>query len=326
MSFMWPWILCAVCVPFIVYRLFPAAERTEVAQALYWPFFEQLKTDLEKDSGQTKRWARWFFFGFWLCLVVAAARPVYWTEPLILSQQQRNLMLVLDVSGSMDERDFSVNQQPFSRLDIVQYLTQDFLQKREGDQVGVVLFGTQAYPYVPLTSDVKTAAQMLREMSVGMAGDRTSIGDALVLALKNLQNVPNSSQVIILMSDGQANAGIVTPDKAAELAKGMGVKVYTIGIGADTYTLPSAFGMPSVVMPSALDEKTLQDIAHVTGGQYFRAKTTQDLAQVYEHIEKLEPIEQDNLIVKTHKELFYIPALVALLLFWIGCALKGNSL
>lgn len=325
MSFIWPWILLAVFVPLIVYRFLPASERTHTTQALYWPFFEQLKTHLEKDSGQTRRLSRWLFFGFWICLVVAAARPVYWTDPIVLSQQQRNLMLVLDVSGSMEEHDFSVNQKALSRLDIVKYLTYDFLQKRQGDQVGMVLFGTQAYPYVPLTSDVQTAAQMLQELSVGMAGDRTSIGDALVLALKNLQSAPTQSQVIILMSDGQANAGVITPQKAAELAKEMGVKIYTIGIGGGAYALPSAFGLPAMAVAGALDEKTLQEIAQTTGGAYFRAKTTQDLAQIYQHIEKLEPIEQENIIVRTHKELFYIPCLLALFLCWLGCALKGDS-
>ena len=325
MSFMWPWVLLAVCVPFLVYKLLPTSERTDTSQAVSWPFFEQLKKGLEKDPGQAGRLARWLFFGFWVCRIVAAARPVYWTEPLILSQQQRNLMLVLDVSGSMEEHDFSVNQQAFSRLDIVKYLTHDFLQKRQGDQVGMVLFGTRAYPYVPLTSDVQTAAQMLQEMSVGMAGDRTSIGDALVLALKNLQSAPTQSQIIILMSDGQANAGIVTPEKAAELAKEMGVKIYTIGIGAGEYALPSAFGLPAVAVAGALDEQTLQEIAQTTGGAYFRAKTTPDLAQIYQHIEKLEPIEQENLVVRLHKELFYIPCMLALLLCWLGCALKGAS-
>ena len=326
MSFIWPWVLLAVFVPFIVYKLLPISERTGTTQALYWPFFDQFKTKLEKDSGHTRRFARGLFICFWLFLVVAAARPVYWTAPSMLSQQQRNLMLVLDVSGSMDERDFSVNQQAFSRLDIVKYLTRDFLQKRQGDQVGLVLFGTQAYPYVPLTSDVQTAAQMMQEMAVGMAGDRTSIGDALVLALKNLQNAPTQSQVIILMSDGQANAGIITPAKASELAKEMGVKIYTIGIGADQYTLPTAFGLPAMAIPSALDEQTLKEIAQTTGGAYFRAKTTQDLAEIYKHIEQLEPIEQENLMVRIHKELFYIPCLLALLFCWLGCAMKGASL
>ena len=325
MSFLWPWVLIAVCVPFVLYKILPASERAGSAVALYLPFFDQLKTNLEKDSGQSKRLAHWLFLGFWVCLVIAAARPVYWTDPLILPQQQRHLMLVLDVSGSMEEPDFSVNQQAWSRLDIVKYFSRDFLQKRQGDQVGLILFGTQAYPYVPLTSDVQTAAQMLQEISAGMAGDRTSIGDALVLALKNLQNAPSQSQVLILMSDGQANAGLITPQKAAELAKEMGVKIYTIGIGAGAYAIPSAFGLPTMALASTLDEKTLKEIAQMTGGSYFRAKTTQDFEQIYQHIDKLEPIEQENLIVRTHKEIFYIPCLLALLFCWLGCALRGTS-
>ena len=127
------------------------------------------------------------------------------------------------------------------------------------------------------------------------------------------------------MSDGQANAGLITPQKAAELAKEMGVKIYTIGIGAGAYAIPNAFGLPTMALASTLDEKTLKEIAQTTGGSYFRAKTTQDFERIYQHIDKLEPIEQENLIVRTHKEIFYIPCLLALLFCWLGCALRGSS-
>jgi Ca-activated chloride channel family protein len=210
-------------------------------QALCVPFFDVIQKNLKKTVGPYKKRSSPFFILAYLFLTVAAMRPVFYAQPIYIPSTGRQMMLVLDVSGSMAEQDFVYNNRRSTRLGVVQNVAQDFIKSRQGDAVGLTIFGSEAFLYTPLTPDTQTASQMLTEIGVGMAGDRTAIGDALLVALKQMKDIPSDKKVIILLSDGFANAGIVRPEEAIQVAKENNVKIYTVGLGSDKQTVQSFF-------------------------------------------------------------------------------------
>ncbi|MEQ8693660.1 MAG: VWA domain-containing protein, partial [Pseudomonadales bacterium] len=200
---------------------------------------------------------------------------------------------------------------------VVKAVVGQFVEARQGDRIGLVLFGTNAYLQAPLTFDVKSVNRLLTEAPVGIAGGKTAIGDAIGLAVKRLRLRPQQDKVIILLTDGANNVGEVEPRKAAELAAYDGIKIYTIGVGADELRMPSLFGsLGRITNPSAdLDEETLQAVADTTGGVYYRAKDTQRLLEIYDHIDELEPIDQDPETYRPIQALYYWPLAAAIALF-----------
>jgi Ca-activated chloride channel family protein len=190
----------------------------------------------------------------------------------------------------------------------------DFINRRAGDRLGLILFGTQAYLQTPLTFDRKTVMTLLDESAIGLAGDNTAIGDAIGLAVKRLKNQQVNSRVLILLTDGANTAGEVSPLKAAELAAENQLKIYTIGIGADEMLVRSFFGAQKVNPSQDLDEKTLTAIAEKTGGVYFRARNTDELNKIYQLLDQLEPVEKDKQYFRPRSELYYWPLTGALLL------------
>ena len=223
-------------------------------------------------------------------------------------------MLAVDISGSMGTEDMELGGQLVDRLAVVKRVVADFIGARQGDRLGLILFGTNAYLQAPLTFDLQTVDRLLSEAPVGIAGGKTAIGDAIGLAVKRLRQRPDGDRVLILLTDGANNVGEVAPVKAAELAAGEGIRIYTIGVGADELRMPSIFGAfgSRLVNPSAdLDEDTLTRIAENTGGRYFRARDTEGLAEVYAIIDALEPVEQDPETYRPIAALYYWP---------MGCA------
>ena len=207
------------------------------------------------------------------------------------------------------------------RLTVVKAVVAEFIAQRQGDRVGLILFGTNAYLQAPLTFDLTSVNRLLQEAPVGIAGGKTAIGDAIGLAVKRLRQRPESQRVLILLTDGANNVGEVTPTKAAELAAESNVRIYSIGVGATEMQMPGIFGSfgARVVNPSAdLDEPTLRSIADITGGAYYRAQNTDELAGVYDTINELEEIEQDPQVYRPVASLAHWPLLTALLAF---CAL-----
>jgi Ca-activated chloride channel homolog len=180
----------------------------------------------------------------------------------------------------------------------------------------VILFGTQAYLHVPLTFDRKTVETLLNESFIGITEDepQTSIGDAIGLAVKRLQDEKNESRVLILLTDGANTAGELSPLKAAEIAAQHHLKIYTIGIGADEMLVRSLFGTRRVNPSADLDEKTLKAIADITGGRYFRARNTEELNQIYFILDQLEPVEKDKQFFRPKSDLFYWPLAMSLAL------------
>jgi Ca-activated chloride channel family protein len=254
----------------------------------------------------------------WILLIAAVARPQWVGEMVSLPTTGRDLMLAIDISGSMATEDMQVNNEYVDRLSVVKAVISQFLDARKGDRVGLVLFGTNAYVQAPLTFDLKSVKKLMIEAPVGIAGGKTAIGDAIGLTVKRLRERQNEEKVVILLTDGANNVGEIPPIKAAELASVDGIKIYTIGVGAEEMRVPSLFGSLAgrTTNPSAdLDEETLSKIAEATQGRYFRAKDTNTLAQIYELIDKLEPIEQEPETYRPFQVLYYWPLGISLCLF-----------
>jgi len=229
--------------------------------------------------------------GLWLLLLLAAARPEWVGEPLPIATSGRDLMLAVDVSGSMDYTDMQWQGQEVSRLDLVKGLVGEFISGRQGDRLGLILFGSNAYLQAPLTFDRQTVRTWLDEALIGIAGKNTAIGDAIGLAVKRLRERPAQSRVLVLVTDGANTAGQIEPLTAARLAAEEGVKIYTIGIGAD----PKASGIAGLLGMNPgldLDEPQLTEIAGITGGRYFRARDAGELAEISQALDQLEPVAQ----------------------------------
>ncbi len=307
MHIAWPWIFILLPLPWVVWRFVPAVKGAG-PPALYAPFVE----DIVQESGISyrrarKQWRAVLLSLVWVLLLLAASRPQWLGEPVELPETGRGLMLAVDVSRSMDTPDLDLEGSRGTRLDVVKQVASDFLKKRKGDRVGLILFGTRAYMQAPLTFDRNTVIKFLNEAQTGIAGDKTAIGDAIGLAVKRLIKSDNKKACIILITDGANTAGTVTPRRAAELAAQAGIKVYTIGVGARRIRIRDFFGTRTVNPSADLDEDMLRYIARVTGGRYFRATDRKGLAEIYHELDKLEPANAESKMVRPVNDLFYLP-------------------
>jgi len=324
MTFSWPWVLALFPLPWIVRRWAPPAPDTS-GRAMKVPHFEDIMTF---ESGQLltsirPRPSTLFRLAMiiWLALLVAAARPQWIGEPVGLPTSGRDLMLAVDLSGSMKIPDFSVNGQEVTRLGVVKAAAGEFIARRTGDRVGLIVFGSQAYVQTPLTFDRDTVKAMLRETEIGLAGQETAIGDAIGLAVKRLKEQPAGSRVLVLLTDGANTAGEVSPTQASALAKEQGIRIYSIGVGADRMEVPSFFGTQTVNPSRDLDEDTLRHLAQSTGGLYMRAKDMAGLTRVYEELDRLEPVTTETELFRPTTELYVWPLGFALAL---SCILAGS--
>jgi len=296
-EFALPWAAVLLPLPLLVYLLLPAARRRE--PALYFPRAVQAAAGAGAATRRTRpRWPRLLALALiWSALVAAACAPRWVGDTVALPASARDLMLAVDISESMLTEDLELDGQPADRLSVVKRVSGEFLRRRASDRLGLILFGSEAYLHVPLTFDHATLARLLTEAQIGFAGKQTAIGDALAIAVKRLRERPAPSRVLILLTDGANTAGEVPPRQAAALAARAGLRVYTIGIGAESMELPGLFGSrfgARRVNPSAdLDEDTLRDIAEQTGGRYFRARDREELEQIYAELDRLEPVEQE---------------------------------
>ncbi len=313
--FEWPWAAFLLPLPFIVRYLTQAVESTDQA-ALRVPFIHEFSMNIgaEHHVEITKR-LLWLAVIAWLLLVASAMRPQWLGDFIEIPVSGRDLMLAVDLSGSMKEQDFLIKDQRVDRLTATKWVAGQFIERRIGDRLGLILFGEQAYLQTPLTFDRITVKSLLNESAIGLAGQSTAIGDAIGLAVKRLREQDEQSRVLILLTDGANTAGAVEPKAAADLAAREGLKIYTIGIGADEMIVRSIFGSRRVNPSAELDEKTLKAIADKTGGKYFRARDTEELEKIYALLDELEPIEKDVQRFRPQTALFYWPLSLALLLF-----------
>lgn len=314
-EFALPWLFLLLPLPWLVYRYLPPVAR-KVTSALRVPFFNQVRA-LQSARPMTIKhaWSHWLLpLVIWCCLVSAAAGPQWTGEPYKVAQSGRDIVLALDLSGSMQLEDMQWQGRAVDRLTIVKKTAEEFIRGRGGDRIALVLFGSRAYLQTPLTFDHRTVLHQLNDATIGLAGQRTAIGDAIGLSVKRLQNVADSGRVIVLLTDGANNAGVLDPIQAGKIAADEGIKIYTIGIGANQMVIRSIFG-EQVVNPSEdLDEEALREIANLTGGEFFRALDTADLERVYDKIDELEPTENDAQLLRPVTEYYYWPLLLALLL------------
>jgi Ca-activated chloride channel family protein len=311
MHFEWPWIFLLIPLPWLLRTLLPPADAVSDA-ALRVPDITVFTAG--SSTVRLRRSLIWLAVLAWLLLLTAAARPVWPGDPVDFPVSGRDLMLAVDLSGSMQTRDMIDHDHAVSRLTAVKQIAGEFIARRTGDRVGLILFGSQAYIQTPLTFDRKTVNSMLQESQIGLAGEQTAIGDAIGLAVKRLMQNPQGDKVLILLTDGASNTGSLAPVKAAELAARAGLVIYTIGIGADQMQVNTLFGSQMVNPSEDLDEKTLNDIASKTGGQYFRARDGEQLEKIYTQLDKLQPVMQDKQTYRPQHALFYWPLGLFLLL------------
>lgn len=328
-QFAWSWVFYLLPLPLLVRALWPPARASHEA-ALRVPFFSTMAALAATPQGRSGGWWRLAgLFAIWLLLLTAAARPQRLGDVDSLPVTGRDLLLAVDLSGSMETPDLELNGKPATRLQVVQAVAGDFITRRAGDRVGLILFGKRAYVQTPLTFDRATTRTMLDEAEIGLAGKETAIGDAIAVAIKHLREVPQDSRVLVLLTDGANTAGELAPEQAAGLAAQYHVRIYTIGVGADTLDIGAMMGTQlfnglmrqRMINPSAdLDEKLLKQIATTTGGRYFRARDSAALEEIYRSLDQLEPHANDDEIIRPVAELYYWPLAAA---FGIALALAG---
>lgn len=311
-----PWAFLALPIPVLLWLL-PRAP-LELPTALIIPFFKgivQVFDQTKHPISQTGNVVSLLLI--WLLLLIALSGPRWVGEPLPLERQGRNIMMALDLSGSMELNDLLWKGRPATRLSIVKRAATQFVKDRNADKIGLILFGSQAYLQTPLTYDHHSLLMRIEDASVGLAGKTTSIGDALGLAVKRLQSVPSEGRVIILLTDGVNNSGILDPLKAAELATTDDIKIYTIGLGT-TPDQQQDNNLFLALNPAAeLDEDTLKEVAKMSGGQYFRATDGESLQKVYKTINQLETATQESETIRPQYDYYSWPLAIALFLLMI---------
>ncbi len=298
-QFAYPYVALLAPLPFLVYWLLPAIKNR--SSALIYPYFERTaivsKQKPKKASHIKKRngfaWVAMYLI--WLLLLVAMASPELVGKPERKIKTSRNFLILADLSFSMANKDWVIDSQPVTRWQAVKDIMQDFIVRRKSDRMGLVFFASNAYIQAPFTSDLETVRTMLDEADVGMAGQMTNIGKAIVKGMDMFERDTIESKVMLLLTDGVDSGMDILPLDAANMAKNDSTIIYTVGIGDP--------GNSS----ADLDERTLSEISNLTGGKYFRAKDAEELEGIYAELEKLEPIEyeEESFIPKTL--LYYYP-------------------
>jgi len=299
-----PWLFLALPLPLLIYWL-PAKSNNSI-MALKMP---QLVAGISTTEQVNKksRLPLLVLSIVWSLLVVSATQPQWLGEAVDIPTEGREMMIAVDLSGSMQIEDMEINGRSADRLEMLKVVLGDFIERRVGDRLGLILFADDAYMQTPMTYDRKTVKQMLDESVLGLVGKKTAIGDAIALAAKRFDNKDQSNRVLLLLTDGQNTAGKISPEDALELAVAKGITIYTIGIGADSMIQRSLFGNRRVNPSSELDESSLQKIANDTQGKYFRARDSQGMEEIYQILDQLEPVEQEQQQMRPLSALFQWP-------------------
>ena len=320
-EFEWPWAFALLPLPLLVWWLMPVYQRQQTS--VHVPFFDRLAD----ATGQTpqpgavvlRRRAIQMIPAalVWVLMVAALARPERVGDAVTHEVSARDLILAVDISGSMEQSDFRTQDgKTLKRLDGVKLVLGDFIARRKGDRVALILFGSKAYVQVPFTQDLQTARTLLDQSEVGMAGQQTVIGDTIGLAIKTFETSTATQKLVILLTDGNDTASKVPPEHAADIARQKGVVVYTIG-----------FGDPNVTGENRVDLSTLREVASMTGGHFFRAEDGTQLAEIYADIDRLAPVKLETISWRPKLPLFQWPlgaAVILALALW--CLLLTESI
>ncbi len=317
-SVYWPWVFILLPLPWLV-KLLPRVKQASIT-TIEAPFLNDLFGHNKGGHHQRASVLNWLP---WLLLLLAVSRPQWIGEPVALPIEGRDLMLAIDISGSMEQKDMQINGQAVDRLTAVKKVAGEFIERRVGDRIGLILFGENAYLQAPLTFDRKTVNTLLYEAAIGLAGKSTAIGDSIGLAVKKARETEDGNRILIVLTDGQNTAGAIEPLKAAELARAEKLKIYTIGVGADELVVNSFFGGQRRINPSSdLDEASLRRIAAITEGKYFRARDTSELEQIYAILDELEPLAEEEQFYRPTDELYFWPLLAGLLTLFLTLWLR----
>nr|WP_275659656.1 VWA domain-containing protein [Vibrio natriegens] len=304
-EFVWWWALILLPLPLLVYKLLPRESQQAEIKLAYLP-------DNTHSNKPKQKLQKTLSIAIWTLLIIACARPVWFGDPIEFQPKYRDLMLVVDLSGSMQKEDMNLDGEFTDRLTAVKKVLSDFVAKRKGDRLGVVLFGDHAYLQTPLTADRQAVIQQINQTVIGLVGQSTAMGDGIGLGTKTFVDSNAPQRVMVLLSDGGNTAGVLDPIEAAEIAKKYNATIYTVGVGAGEMMVKEFFMTRKVDTAADLDEKTLTQIAEVTGGQYFRARDTEQLENIYETINQLEPVSSDTQTWRPQSEWFRYPLSAAL--------------
>ncbi|KJY84567.1 IMP dehydrogenase [Vibrio galatheae] len=317
-SFVWWWAVFLLPISLLIYFFAPPKKS---AAAIHLPYLPES----QGSKAPSNTLAKLLCTFIWLALVTAVARPVWYGEPVTSSPKHRDLMLVLDLSYSMSQEDMNDEQQGYvDRLTAVKKVVSDFAQRRQGDRLGLVLFADHAYLQTPLTLDRNTISEQVNSLVLKLIGDKTALGEGIGLATKTFIDSDAPQRVMVLLSDGSNNSGVLDPIEAANIAKKYHATIYTIGVGAGEMMVKEFFMTRKVNTAQDLDEKTLMEIASVTGGQYFRARNANELATIYDTINSLEPVSNATQTWRPQSEWFGLPLTIALLAFILLLILRRN--
>lgn len=314
-TFSWPIAFLLFPLFWLVKKYVPIDKNNEVM--LRVPFIMRIEALHTFSSSTLFSFHLNHFLSFfaWVLFVFAVANPQWLGEPLPIKQDGRNIMLAIDLSESMSISDLRRGNEMNNRLQTVKTVANDFIEKRQGDKIGLILFGSKAYLQTPLTFDHKTVRTMLDDATIGLAGQQTAIGDAIALAIKKLSTENIKSRILILLTDGANNSGDIEPLAAANFAKKNQIKIYTVGLGASQVMINSIFGKQSINPSAQLDEALLKKISDTTEGQYFRAQDEKSLIEILDAINQLEPVLAETKTARPITALFYWPLALSLLFF-----------
>ncbi|QIZ77228.1 vWA domain-containing protein [Ferrimonas lipolytica] len=317
LSLQWPWLLLLLPLPWLL----PRKAKTTAA-ALRLPMGLSHSLPLGSDPTPNRAW-QVIAVLIWLLAVGAATRPLWLGEPVALKREGRDLMVAVDLSGSMRVEDMQLNGQLVDRFTMIRQVLGDFIERRDGDRLGLILFANDAYLQAPLTFDRKTVKRFLQEAELGLVGTQTAIGSAIALATKRFEQLEQSNRVLVLLTDGENTAGKFTPEQAVQFAKQANVTLYTIGVGASEIRERRLFGSRTQNPSKELDkaEASFIKLSESTGGQYFRARSTDELEQIYQAIDQLQPIEREQTKWRPQTELYpwlLCPALLLLFVTALG--------
>ncbi|MEW8662774.1 MAG: VWA domain-containing protein [gamma proteobacterium symbiont of Ctena orbiculata] len=326
-EFHWPWMALLLILPPLVKRFWswPQSEQHESVEGMQTTLLHPSLAHLQDAFNTRKprqplsaRLYGWLLYLLWLALVLALMRP-QWLEPYTENRTAGyDLMLAVDASHSMNALDFTLDEEQVSRMQVVKGVVAKFIEGRQGDRIGLVIFGSRAYVLSPLTYDRKAVNSLLNEVIPRIAGDGTAIGDALGLGVKKLRERPEGSRVLLLIADGENTAGTIPPLKAAQLAAQEGIRIYSIGVGSDKKRVPIMENGRIITRDDlGFNEEVMREIAETADGAYFRATDTEALEKIYQHIDELEKTEAESRTVFIPQPLYYWPLLVALLLLLI---------
>jgi Ca-activated chloride channel family protein len=317
--FFWPWLALLLPLPFLVRWLLPVKRKDPAdGMQIHFPSIQRLKNAFPQSSEQgTSRVCLALLYLSWVFLVLALMQPEKEDQYIQVKNKGYDLMLAVDISGSMQAVDFSTPNRIISRLDATKEVVSKFVLGRQGDRVGLVTFGEHAYLHVPLTLDTLSVSKMLNDTLSGMAGQATSIGDAIGLSVRTLRDRPEGSRVLVLLTDGEDNASTIPPLEAAKLAKQYGIKIYTVGVGKNgNVPFPNGYGGYQMARVT-IDEGLLKEIAAMTGGHYYSATDQKALASIYTKINELEKTESNQNVYFIREPLYYYPLGMALGLIFL---------